>query len=474
MPLPSRKELETRYGQMVAEQRAREAVAAQQVAQEASGAVRGVGLGLMDQVRGLAENPLTQNYLYDIATLSPRRRGYTELADIAKRAVDPQTYIDYGRDVYKQATGGSESLGRLIGQNINPFRVLRGAEPMMMARASRAENEAAGLYHDIGGGVKLNKPVSEMTARRETNPNAPMVARLTVSPEELAGGHAVPLVGDRAITSEILHEVEGKPLSAPVNLEGGPNYMRAHTSDMPGQSGIWASDLGVINRIADMARIAGQGGKPVYGVYTAMSPTSLGFNTMLTDALLNQMDVSKLSKKAVRELNQAIRTDKGGFGKDFVGVESPKLREQLLAEGQGNLRTLFTEKMGQAKIQNLGFPDVTATRVAITEPELLNARLGSSGYTIAKIHPEGETTQSPKIPHSTYKTQLKGDYVGGLETQVPYEVMFPEFFEARRAGGFNPSSDYRSFSLSKFSQPLNQQWLDQVMTYLEKSKKAAK
>ena len=37
-------------------------------------------------------------------------------------------------------------------------------------RMSKAESEAAGLYHPIGMGVKLKKPVSEMTFETVPDP----------------------------------------------------------------------------------------------------------------------------------------------------------------------------------------------------------------------------------------------------------------------------------------------------------------
>lgn len=129
MPLPNREELESRYGQMVAEQQAREAAAARQITQGVGGAVSGFGTGLMDQVRAFkqyAESPLTQNYARDLLTMNPRRSGYTELAEMGKAALDPQTYKNIVTNAYEQITGGPESFGRFVGQNINPFSRLGG------------------------------------------------------------------------------------------------------------------------------------------------------------------------------------------------------------------------------------------------------------------------------------------------------------------------------------------------------------
>jgi hypothetical protein len=370
----------------------------------------------------------------------------------------------------RQAGDRPESAFEYYGSMLSPFSAV-GRSKTMMARPSRAEQEAAGLYHPISETV-LKKPVSEIKFVREENLERPLSEKKYISPESMQGGYAIPFVGDRAIASQILRQVEDNPLSSPVILEGGPNYMRANVEESPGKSGIWASGPDVVSRITGVAKSGMEKGAPVYGVYSAMSPTALGFNTMLTEALLNQIDVKNLSKKAIEELNSDIRNQKGGVGKNFVGIESPLVREQLLSNspGTGNLRTLFTEKMASRKNQNLGYPDVAATRVAITEPELLNAPIGSSGFAIGKFSENLETTPQPRFPHATYASQILGDYVGGTQKPIPSQIMFPDFYAARRAAGIDPAGDWRSFSLSNISQPLNQQWLDSVMRYLEDSK----
>lgn len=385
-----------------------------------------------------------------------------------KRAVKEIVQTESER--LSQASDRPESAFEYYGSLLSPFSFV-GRSKTMMARPSKAENEAAGLYHPISD-TKLKKPISDIQYVREENLQRPLSKRQYVSPESLQGGYAIPFVGDRAIASQILRQVEDTPLSSPVILEGGPNYMRANVESGAGESGIWASGPGVVSRLAGVAREGMEKGGPVYGVYSAMSPTSLGFNTMLTEALLNQIDTKNLSKEAIKEFNESVRMEKGGVGKNFVGIESPLVRAQLLNNNPatGDLRTLFTKTMAKEKSQKLGFPDVAATRVAITEPELLNVPVGSSGFSIGRFNENLETTDQPRFPHATYKTQIRGDYIGGTEKPIPYEIMFPDFYASRRAAGIDPAGDWRSFSLSNISQPLNQEWLDNVMRYLESSK----
>ena len=78
---------------------------------------------------------------------------------------------------------------------------------------------------------------------------------------------------------------------------------------------------------------------------------------------------------------------------------------------------------------------------------------------------------NPQVPHTTYSTQLGGQgYLGGMEKSIPREVMFPDFYAARRAANQPKLADDRSFSMSNVSQQANQQWVDTVSNYLRGQK----
>jgi hypothetical protein len=60
--------------------------------------------------------------------------------------------------------------------------------------------------------------------------------------------------------------------------------------------------------------------------------------------------------------------------------------------------------------------------------------------------------------------------LGGLAEQLPREVMFPDFFRARREAGAPRLADDRAFSMSNVNQNADQRWLDNVMRFLEAGK----
>jgi hypothetical protein len=320
-------------------------------------------------------------------------------------------------------------------------------------RMTREEAEKAGLWHDISD-IKLEKPLSEVQKKVVKNPKSKLAEKKVISPEELQGGTAVQLLGDRAAAGQILEELEGVPMN--IELQGGPGFMREH--------GGWASHKVPLSKLEKKIRTVQESGDPVYGVYTAMGPQGVDFNTFVSESLVKSLDLSELRKKDIDKFNQEVRKDIPGF----VGIESPGLLESLII-GPGAQRTKFVQTMAKEDFQKAGFPNVGFARYAVTEPELLDVPIGQAGYSISEFGPEMKMEQ--KSGHRTYPYDLTGTYIGGLAQPLPADVMFPSFFEARRLLSKPESGGYRAMQMSAPVQQLDQEWLDNAMQYLEMQKK---
>jgi len=157
-------------------------------------------------------------------------------------------------------------------------------------RMSREEAEKAGLWHGISE-TKLPKPIGEYKFKVAEEKGVQMLPRRVISPEEMQGGVAIPLAGDRAAAGKIIEEIEGIPMN--VLLEGGGDFMRRN----PGKG--WASEKNALGTIGKQIRRAAESGDPVYGIHTSMSPVSVDFNTMVTESILNRLDVGNLRKKDI-------------------------------------------------------------------------------------------------------------------------------------------------------------------------------
>jgi len=374
--------------------------------------------------------------------------------------------------VAPMAGPAARGAGRLVGSQINRAMLGEGGllapitpqpmyavKPTKAPRMSAAEARAAGYWHDIGAGKKLPIPISEMRATLEPVGNLP--PKISITPENMKGGSIVSFAGDRSATGQNLLGVGDVQFENPVYLGGGYDFMRANSPS----GSIWASEKGaaqgLLNQINEAAK---SGSGDVYGVYTSMGPLSMNYNTMMSDALLEQMKAGKISKKSIAAFDRQVKAVRP----EWKGVMNPESREQL--ESNGALRIAFVDRMQLDEFQNAGFPNIAQTRFAITDPLLLNEPMYSGGLAVGKMKPNTELITNPVSPHKTYNTQLAGEYLGGLEQSVPKEIMFPDWYKMRREIGAPESGDVRSFQLANPIQQTNQEWLDNIMQYLANQK----
>ena len=334
------------------------------------------------------------------------------------------------------------------------------------ARNKKA-NEALGLYHPVGGGLKLSRPTSGMNATTVADPmfNPPEIGDIT--PEQLVkeGAALFPLVGDRAAAGRYLTHVGENELEAPVRLTGGPRYMDANYNPVtPEESAAWESGAGRVTALGRQAERAGQGGRPVYGIYTAGSGTNTDFNIMGANALYQQIPYSKITKKAEKEFDQAMRNGTKDFPPipNWPGIRSPEAQAMLLDKSNGIVRTKLFGTMGKENFQSMGFPDVPATRKAIIEPELLDVPTNEAGFRLARMDTTGRIIENPNIP-SDYPAAMAGQVAGKLDVPADYKDIFQSHFDARRLLSQPESGDYYSFSRAHPIQYADEEWLNRLM-----------
>ena len=144
-------------------------------------------------------------------------------------------------------------------------------------------------YHPISEN-KLLRPLEEMSATRV--PTADLAPRKALSPADLQGEVMMPLVGDRTAAGAKLTAVNEQPLAHAVELQGGPDYMRANDA-------LWASQKGAANTFQNtrVNKLAEETGQRPLAVYTAMSPTGGDYAHMTADTLIGMLPSQKISQK---------------------------------------------------------------------------------------------------------------------------------------------------------------------------------
>jgi len=285
-----------------------------------------------------------------------------------------------------------------------------------------------------------------------------------ISPEDLMRyDYLLNLVGDRTNVGEITR-LYGELLNMPIRLDGGQGYMRGLGT------GAWASDPNVTKRLANAVRSAD--GRSVLGTYMAMSGTGSDFANMTRDVALRNFNPGELRKRDIREFNKRFKAAKGfeKLTQDFPGIESPELSAWL--DKSGTRRAAFFDFLDRRGWVERGFPDVTAARYAIQDPQLRDLPAGVEQYggtSMALMDPAGTVrhVSDTGMPHATYPTDMPGQYIGGLQQPVPRRLLFPEWYEERRLSGAAPAGDNRAFQMSQVLQPINQKWLDDLMKWVE-------
>jgi hypothetical protein len=315
-------------------------------------------------------------------------------------------------------------------------------------------------YHGISKN-KLKRPIEEMSI--ETIDKNNVIPRKFIIPTDLEGAVIVPALGDRTAANQWLTHINEKELAYPVDLEGGANFMRSAAASGPDQAA-WASQQGIISRLAKAAEAASKTGEP-HLAFTAMSNRSGDYSGIMTDAILSQLPESKIAKKDIKAFDNAMEK----FDPKWPGIKDKNIKDHLM--NKGPLKTRFAETIAAKPFQDAGFPDIGSTRFAITDPELLHVPTGSSGYAISKLSPSGRIIVDPAVPHSTYKAQLPSEgYVGGLEHQLPLDVMYSDWIKKQNPDLLANAAkrDYK-FKLDLPTQHANPEWVDQAMAWLRKT-----
>jgi hypothetical protein len=262
-----------------------------------------------------------------------------------------------------------------------------------------------------------------------------VLARLSGVPEKKmsiqdlpVGSRLISIIGDRTQADKILRSVNETPLANEVILHGGPRFGQGKLAQ--GKEDFWASQdkaaQGVQNRIDAAAERAK--GKPVIGVYTAMSAKDSDmYAKHFAESLIEQYPFTGMTGKQVDAFNKEFRKKYP----QFAGVDNPEFVDQIMANTE--MRKAFVnEHLKKKNIEKFNIPDGLATRHAITVPELRDVPTGLAGYSVGEMKPGMALEKGSYLEHPTYNTVIPGRYMGGLEIMHDYRDLFPEATQRMR------------------------------------------
>lgn len=266
------------------------------------------------------------------------------------------------------------------------------------------------------------------------------------------------MLGDATMANKDVLSVNGVKLVNPVSTYGGSGY--GWQERAVGNPLVWASDAGVEENEARMIRDwqNANPGQPLFGVHVNMGPSGSDFSHQTSAVLANLIPNLGLSGDQLRLIDKYIRTGKEGLA-DFAGfAEDPAVGLFDILTRPGGDRKLITKRLSNVtkEAQMEGVPGNLGAlaRLAVAEPGLRLAPLGSTGFSVAQIDPENFLRVDPALLSASkrrlfegsneyanvlgepvefmrpdYNAGLSGTMVGRMQHLLPVEIPFAPVFE---------------------------------------------
>jgi len=319
------------------------------------------------------------------------------------------------------------------------------------------------------GAVKFDRAVPDIDVR-VTGTNQPNLPRKAATIEDLQGKVLMPVYWDKSSNRGLLTGIDEADLARPVLLEGGPDFMVGPAAQA--ERAMLASGQGIVSTLSNRAKkLAEETGKDIVGTTITMAPDAVDFTTFMSRALAEQLPAASITKKAMKSFDVEMKK----VDKNWPGVGSENIGDYL-SSASSDVRKKFVRTMDKKPFYEAGFPSVGKTRVAVTEPDLLDVPAGRAGFALGQIDLDAPLLLNPKVPHETYPVQMVGDYLGGFENPIPQSLLWRDAIKGmegrtyfdKKLGREVPWSDAtRAYTLKTQlpGQLVDQELVDALMQY---------
>jgi hypothetical protein len=320
--------------------------------------------------------------------------------------------------------------------------------------------------------TKMRRPFSEVEVQQsDLGEN---LARKPMSWENMEGNVILPFYGDRTSRGLLVEGVNDYKFDAPVYTEGGVDFKVGPAAQK--DRSIWASNQNIITRLSKEADKAQRdfGGRDILGVTGSMAPDANDFATFTGEAAAELVKGSKITKKTAKEFDATMKA----LDPTFVGLLSPDLRDWVKNTSSPN-RKSFIRLMDSRPMQDAGLPSPAEIRKSVTDPTQYELPAGMFGLGVSRIDtgaplrfntPKGDKPAA-NVPHSTYNTQITGDYLGSLPP-VPQRLIFKDVYDAisgkldKRGNPLTEANMTHAIKTKMPAQELTPQIIDGILNYL--------
>ena len=325
--------------------------------------------------------------------------------------------------------------------------------------------------------TKMRRPFSEVEVQQsDLGEN---LARKPMSWENMEGNVILPFYGDRTSRGLLVEGVNDYKFDAPVYTEGGVDFKVGPAAQK--DRAIWASNQNIITRLSKEADKAQRdfGGRDILGVTGSMAPDANDFATFTGEAAAELVKGSKITKKTAKEFDATMKA----LDPTFVGLLSPDLRDWVKNTSSPN-RKSFIRLMDSRPMQDAGLPSPAEIRKSVTDPTQYELPAGMFGLGVSRIdtgaplrfnNPKGDKPAA-NVPHSTYNTQITGDYLGSLPP-VPQRLIFKDVYDAisgkldKRGNPLTEANMTHAIKTKMPAQELTPQIIDGILNYLARQER---
>lgn len=316
------------------------------------------------------------------------------------------------------------------------------------------------------------KSAKQFQMEKELTHDIRPVEGKTLLPQEVAdiekqlGMLKIGVSGDTTIADKVLHRAGPYELDLPSPQHGGPLFAL-------GGEGAWASNNPTAatfqKRVQELSQAHGDA--PTLGQFVAMGPEGSFFALHLADANLRAINLSKMTEKQIETVNDIIRqgTPKSGPRPGFPGIQD-KDSAYLHFAFDPELRKAFNIMMSKPDYTSkLGLPDGRVIQHAITEPELRNSEILTSGLSQMRLDPSVNPADLALSAHPTYShviPKVPESAVTRTKYPTPAELEFPDVAEFIKQN-YRPRDATRVYQTATPRQMVDPQHIDEIKMYEE-------
>lgn len=293
-------------------------------------------------------------------------------------------------------------------------------------------------YGKSGAGSELQGKPRVSDKKRLADLNVDVVERNIKIPAvdlpDFEGRPFVTTMSDRTAAGGVITDVNKQPLSNPVNLRGGQDYMFDPLND----GKVWASADSVVSgkegqkrllpMVAELKKQTGQ--NPLYLPWT-MTPGGGDYATMTSEVMLSHA-LEVMPKDSARAFDKTMKE----FYPQWAGIKNKKSIQQL-RDMPPNNRFQFMNLLDK-KYRHTGVMTSGEARLAVGDPKQYQTASGSL-KNVGEVF-AGQPSIMPS-GHPTYSAGVPGRGLGELKNPWSVYEILPEAAQARNVDVKNPTSD---------------------------------